>query len=99
MACIHSGDLPEDSRFKGEGGAGDSSELGRRMAALKSGNIDIVVHVGQLVEGFDHPPLSICAIFKAFRCIGSYMQVWDKSGSRMHGASFTLWVGINCSTI
>jgi DNA repair protein RadD len=37
--------------------------------ALKQEELDVIVHVGMLGEGFDHPQLTVCCIFRRF---GSY---------------------------
>jgi DNA repair protein RadD len=41
---------------------------------LKRGRLDCVVQVQMLGEGFDHPPLSIAAIFRPFRSLSPYIQ-------------------------
>jgi len=41
---------------------------------LKSGALDCIVHVGKLGEGFDHPKLSVAAIFRPFRTLSPYIQ-------------------------
>lgn len=41
---------------------------------LKRGRIDCVVQVQMLGEGFDHPLLSIGAIFRPFRSVSTYIQ-------------------------
>lgn len=41
---------------------------------LRSGRIDVVVQVQMLGEGFDHPPLSVAAIFRPFRSLSAYVQ-------------------------
>ncbi len=41
---------------------------------LKAGLIDVIVQVQMLGEGFDHPPLSVAAIFRPFRSLGPYLQ-------------------------
>ena len=44
------------------------------MDALRCGRLDCVVQVQMLGEGFDHPPLSIAAIFRPFRSLSPYIQ-------------------------
>lgn len=44
------------------------------MEALKRGRLDCVVQVQMLGEGFDHPPLSVAAIFRPFRSLSPYIQ-------------------------
>ncbi len=44
------------------------------LAALKNGTLDCVVQVQMLGEGFDHPKLSVAAIFRPFRSLAPYIQ-------------------------
>lgn len=44
------------------------------LSDLASGRLDCVVQVQMLGEGFDHPPLSIAAIFRPFRSLSPYIQ-------------------------
>lgn len=46
----------------------------RVLDELKSGRIDCVVQVQMLGEGFDHPPLSIAAVFRPYRSLSAYVQ-------------------------
>jgi len=41
---------------------------------LKSGTLDCIVQVLMLGEGFDHPKLSVAAIFRPFRSLSPYVQ-------------------------
>lgn len=41
---------------------------------LTSGELDCIVQVQMLGEGFDHPKLSVAAIFRPFRTLGPYIQ-------------------------
>lgn len=41
---------------------------------LKSGKLDCIVQVRMLGEGFDHPPLSVAAVFQPFRSLSPYVQ-------------------------
>jgi excisionase family DNA binding protein len=41
---------------------------------LRSGILDCIVQVQMLGEGFDHPRLSVAAIFRPFRSLGPYIQ-------------------------
>jgi DNA repair protein RadD len=41
---------------------------------LRDGTLDVIVQVQMLGEGFDHPPLSIAAIFRPFRSLSPYIQ-------------------------
>lgn len=44
------------------------------LLKLKSGNLDCIVQVQILGEGFDHPKLSVAAIFRPFRSLAPYIQ-------------------------
>ncbi len=41
---------------------------------LTSGELDCIVQVQMLGEGFDHPKLSVAAIFRPFRALAPYIQ-------------------------
>jgi len=41
---------------------------------LTSGELDCIVQVQMLGEGFDHPKLSVAAIFRPFRTVAPYIQ-------------------------
>ena len=41
---------------------------------LRAGSTDCIVQVQMLGEGFDHPPLSVAAIFRPFRTLSPYVQ-------------------------
>lgn len=41
---------------------------------LKSGELDCIVQVQMLGEGFDHPKLSVAAIFRPYRTLAPYIQ-------------------------
>lgn len=41
---------------------------------LKSGELDCIVQVQMLGEGFDHPKLGVAAIFRPFRTLAPYIQ-------------------------
>ena len=51
--------------------AEDCAEVLRK---LKAGLIDVIVQVQMLGEGFDHPQLSVAAIFRPFRSLAPYLQ-------------------------
>jgi DNA repair protein RadD len=57
---IH-GDMDEDKK----------EDVKRR---LTSGELDCIVQVQMLGEGFDHPKLSVAAIFRPFRTLAPYVQ-------------------------
>ncbi len=44
------------------------------LARLKDGRLDVIVQVEMLGEGFDHPPLSVAAVFRPFRSLSPYVQ-------------------------
>lgn len=44
------------------------------MASLRNGVLDCIVQVQMLGEGFDHPKLSVAAIFRPFRSLAPYVQ-------------------------
>lgn len=44
------------------------------LNALHNGTLDCVVQVQMLGEGFDHPKLSVAAIFRPFRSLAPYVQ-------------------------
>lgn len=41
---------------------------------LKYGQIDVIIHIGMLGEGFDHPPLGVAAIFRPYKSLNPYIQ-------------------------
>jgi DNA repair protein RadD len=44
------------------------------FAQLRADAIDCIVHVQMLGEGFDHPKLSVAAVFRPFRSLSPYIQ-------------------------
>lgn len=44
------------------------------LRALRDGTLDGIVQVQMLGEGFDHPPISVAAIFRPFRSLSPYIQ-------------------------
>jgi len=52
----------------------DEEEKDRVFEDLRQARIDCVVQVWMLGEGFDHPPLSVAAIFRPFRSLSAYVQ-------------------------
>lgn len=44
------------------------------LNALHNGTLDCIVQVQMLGEGFDHPKLSVAAIFRPFRSLAPYVQ-------------------------
>jgi DNA repair protein RadD len=63
-------------------------ELAEREATLRKferGGADVIVQVGLLGEGYDHPPLSIAAIFRPFRSLAPYAQFVGRVLRRIAG--------------
>lgn len=52
----------------------DGDEQEKVLAALRNGTLDCIVQVQMLGEGFDHPHLSVAAIFRPFRTLSPYIQ-------------------------
>jgi excisionase family DNA binding protein len=44
------------------------------FAKLRNNQIDVIVQVAMLGEGFDHPPLSVAAVFRPYRSLSPYIQ-------------------------
>jgi DNA repair protein RadD len=44
------------------------------IGALRNGTLDCIIQVQMLGEGFDHPKLSVAAIFRPFRSLAPYIQ-------------------------
>jgi superfamily II DNA or RNA helicase len=44
------------------------------ITRLKSDKLDAIVHVGMIGEGFDHPHLSVCGIFRRFASMPPFVQ-------------------------
>lgn len=55
----------------------DQSE--QAIINYKKGRIDVIVNVNMLGEGFDHPNISIAAIFRPFRTLAPYAQFIGRS--------------------
>lgn len=51
-----------------------SEEQDAVLAQLRNGTLDCIVQVQMLGEGFDHPKLSVAAIFRPFRSLAPYIQ-------------------------
>ena len=49
-------------------------ERERNLRDFEAGKYGCIVHVGMLGEGYDHPPLSIAAIFRPYRTRSPYEQ-------------------------
>lgn len=52
----------------------DPEKQHRVMQELEDLQIDCIVQVQMLGEGFDHPPLSVAAVFRPFRSLSPYVQ-------------------------
>lgn len=50
------------------------AEKTRILRDLNQGTLDVIVQVSMLGEGFDHPPLSVAAIFRPYRSLNPYIQ-------------------------
>jgi superfamily II DNA or RNA helicase len=55
----------------------------RVKALTKLGQLDVVIHVGQLGEGFDAPALSVVAVFRVFRSMAPFMQLLGRAARRI----------------
>ena len=51
-----------------------TEERERRLRAYEHGDLDAMVHVGILGEGYDNPNISIAALFRPFRSVAPYTQ-------------------------
>lgn len=52
----------------------EPEEQEKVIASLKNGTLDCIIQVQMLGEGFDHPHLSVAAIFRPFRSLAPYIQ-------------------------
>jgi DNA repair protein RadD len=52
----------------------DQDKQDEIMRRLKNGDLDCIVQVQMLGEGFDHPKLTVAAIFRPFRSLAPYIQ-------------------------
>ena len=52
----------------------DEDERTRSWTACAEGQLDCIIQVQMLGEGFDHPRLSVAAIFRPFRSLAPYIQ-------------------------
>ncbi len=52
----------------------DEDEQEVVLERLRTGTLDCIVQVQMLGEGFDHPRLSVAAIFRPFRSLAPYIQ-------------------------
>lgn len=49
-------------------------EKAKIISDLRNGTLDCIIQVQMLGEGFDHPKLSVAAIFRPFRSLAPYIQ-------------------------
>ena len=72
--------------------------------ALRNGTLDCIVQVYKLGEGFDHPKLSVAAIFRPYRTLAPYIQFvgrimrvieQDKSGHPDNVGHIVTHLGMN----
>lgn len=52
----------------------NGAEQEKVLQKLRNGALDCIVQVQMLGEGFDHPPLSVAALFRPFRSLSPYIQ-------------------------
>lgn len=52
----------------------DETEQEEVLRDLYNGSLDCIIQVQMLGEGFDHPKLSVAAIFRPFRTLAPYIQ-------------------------
>lgn len=52
---------------------------------LRKSTLDAIVHVGMLGEGFDHPRLSVCGIFRRFASMPPFVQLVGRILRRIVG--------------
>lgn len=62
-------------------------EIHDAVGRLKALKLDAIVHVGMIGEGFDHPHLSICCLFKRFASMAPVVQLLGRVLRRIPGAS------------
>ena len=60
-------------------------ETEKTIIDFKKGILDVIVNVDMLAEGFDHPNISIAAIFRPFRTLAPYAQFIGRSLRKIQG--------------
>lgn len=60
-------------------------ESEKAIIKYKKGELDVLVNVNMLGEGFDHPYISVAAIFRPFRTLGPYAQFIGRALRRIPG--------------
>lgn len=85
----------------------DEDDKEKVFSQLREGALDCLVQVQMLGEGFDHPRLSVAAIFRPFRSLSAYVQFVGrvmrvvKEGESGHPDNFgyiVSHVGLNTDT-
>ncbi|MBB6450826.1 superfamily II DNA or RNA helicase [Geomicrobium halophilum] len=59
-------------------------EAEKSIIEFKKGQLDVLVNVNMLGEGFDHPNISIAAIFRPFRTLPPYAQFIGRALRRIN---------------
>lgn len=62
----------------------DDEQRDAILEKLRGGSLDCIVQVQMLGEGFDHPPLSVAAIFRPFRSLSPYIQFVGRAMRVIH---------------
>ncbi|WP_051910127.1 DEAD/DEAH box helicase [Lysinibacillus sp. BF-4] len=62
----------------------DTEAASKSIIEFKKGQIDVLVNVDMLGEGFDHPNISIAAIFRPFRSLAPYAQFIGRALRRIN---------------
>lgn len=60
-------------------------ESEKAIIEFKKGQIDVLVNVNMLSEGFDHPNISIAAIFRPFKALSPYAQFIGRALRKIEG--------------
>ena len=60
-------------------------ESEKAIIEFKKGQIDVLVNIDMLSEGFDHPNISIAAIFRPFRTLSPYAQFIGRALRKIPG--------------
>lgn len=60
-------------------------ESEKAIIEFKKGQIDVLVNIDMLSEGFDHPNISIAAIFRPFRTLSPYAQFIGRALRKIQG--------------
>jgi superfamily II DNA or RNA helicase len=71
---LHISDDQPFNRVEVVSSALSESENKEAIDALKNSELDAIVHVGMIGEGFDHAQLSVCCIFRRFGSFAPFAQ-------------------------